>query len=296
MKLPLEVPTYRSTDLDVNIARTMFWMSRPKPSVTDTDQAWLLEAVPELLRVFGPERLLRLPTYTPNTKYFPHDFTGNERDAEFVLAHVCRSMDTPSSGIDLMFFDDGSRVLDDGLQFTTADLKGQSHGAAGTYSENPAGRYNITIDTKTLRNAQNLIATVAHEVAHIKLLGEGRLDHEDPHHELWTDLAVIVHGYGIFQGNSAFSFNQWQGNSHHGWSTRRIGYLPLEVIGFALALLTVMKKEDPDWIRYLASSFLPHFRKNHEYIRANMEIADQAFRNMTSEPPEPEFDEDRPPL
>ena len=271
----------------------MFWKSRPKPTATETDQAWLIEAIPVILRVFGPERLLRLPTYTPNTKYFPHDFKGDERDAEFVLGQVCATMDAPRSRIDLMFFDDGSRQFDDGLQLTTADRKGSSSGAAGTYSEDTAGRYKITIDSKTLPNVQNLIATIAHEVAHVKLLGEGRIEHGDPHHEIWTDLTVIAHGYGIFQGNSAFAFNQWQGSSHQGWATQRIGYLPLEVIGFALALLTVMKKDEPDWTRYLSSSFAPHFRKNYKFILEYKEIVDQAIKNLTEEHSELEAGQDQ---
>ncbi len=264
----------------------MFWRSHPKPTVTETDQAWLLEAVPDLLRVFGSDRLMALPTCTPNTKYFAHDFNGSESDAEFVLNHVCQTMDTPRSGIDLVFFDDGSKELGGGLQLTTADHKGRSRRAAGTYLEDPAGRYKITIDTKTLRNVQGLISAMAHEVAHVKLLGERRLDPEDPNHEYYTDLTVIVHGYGIFQGNTAFTYNQWQGEGHQGWSSVRTGYLPLEVIGFAFALLTVMKREEPVWTRYLSPSFTPYFQKNHAFILANMTIVDEAFRNMTEEPPE----------
>lgn len=270
----------------VIIACTMFWRSHPKPTVTPTDQAWLLDRIPELLRTFGPERLLALPTFTPNTKYFPHDFRGNEQDAEFVLEQVCRTMDTPRSGIDLIIFDDGSKDLGNGLQLTTADRKGWSSGVAGTYSEDTEGRYRITVNAKGLANVQGLIAILAHEAAHVKLLGEGRLDHENPEHELWTDLTVIVHGYGLLQGNSAFRFDQWQDSSHQGWSTGGIGYLPLQVIGFALALVVAMKGEEPDWTRYLGTSFAPHFTKNHAFIRANMGLVEEALRQMNEEFPD----------
>lgn len=265
----------------------MFWSSRPRSPVTEADQAWLLLAIPDLLRVLGAARLLALPTWTPNTRDFPHEFTGGEGDAEFVLDHVCKVMDTPRAAIELRYFDDGTMDMGGGLQVTSADRKGWSQGSAGFYQQDRGGRSAITLNAKRLGNAQGLIATLAHEVAHVKLLGERRLDPADPEQELYTDLTVIVHGYGIFQGNAAFSFNQWQGDGHQGWSTSRTGYLPLEVIGFAFALLTAMKKEEPDWLRYLSASFAPHFRKSLAFIHAEPSVLDQALRNLAEETQDP---------
>ena len=260
----------------------MFWTKRDEPTATEADREWVHEALPDILRSFGSARLLALPTFTPNTKHFPHAFDGSESDAEFVLGQVCRTMQAHQDGIDLVFDDDGSMELSGGIHVSPADRKGGSNGAAGTYQEQSAGRYRITLSTKSLSNLQGLISTIAHEVSHIKLLGERRLSPKDPEQELLTDLTVIAHGYGIFQGNSAFMVNQWQNDSYQGWQMQRTGYLPIEVVSYALALLAMLKKEEPDWKRYLSTTMSKSFSRNHAFLVKKPDIiAEARARSVT---------------
>lgn len=265
----------------------MLW-SRPKPSVTPEDQEWLEDAVPALMQTFGYERLLGLPTLTPNTKYFPHDFKKDESDAEFVLEHVCSTLMTDRKRIELIIYDDASALVSPGIHMSSADRKGRSHGAAGTYQEIAPEQYRIVVDSKQLLNLHQLIATLAHEVAHIKILGERRLEPDDPQHELLTDLTVIVHGYGIFQGNSTVSFAQWQDSTHQGWSISRTGYLPEQVISYALALVTALKGEQPEWERYLSSAMRKHFARDRTYLLKHPEIVEAVRQRAYFVPDKPD--------
>ena len=129
--------------------------------------------------------------------------------------------------------------------------------------------------TSGLNDTQGLIATIAHEVAHIKLLGEGRMSQDDPSHELYTDLTVILHGYGIFQANSVITQTQWSDGQYGGWSVGRKGYLPQEVVAYSLALLVVLKNEVPDWQRYLNSGMRSFFQRNHDHLLRHPEIGDE---------------------
>ncbi|HRD51608.1 MAG TPA: hypothetical protein PKY96_03070 [Flavobacteriales bacterium] len=250
----------------------MFWTKKNEPTATDEDRAWVHEALPAVIRSFGTKRLLELPTFIPNPVHFAHTFTGDERDVEFVLGQVCETMQAPRDRIEMKFHDDGSREVAGGIHVSPADRKGYSKGAAGTYQERREGDYIITLSMNTLGNIQRLIATLAHEVAHIELLGERRLAPDDPDHELLTDLTVIAHGYGIFQGNSAFMVNQWQSESHQGWQMQRTGYLPIEVISYAMALLSRLKNDDPDWKRYLSSTMAKYFDRNSAFLGKHPEI------------------------
>lgn len=261
----------------------MFWKRRG-PTATKLDQEWLHEAIQELLLSFGAERLLALPTLTPNTRHFNFAFKGTEEDVQFVLKQVCGTMGADIGSIDLVIEEDRDVDLGQGIRISTADRKGYSSGAAGTYREQRHGRYEIVVSASGLNDTQGLIATLAHEVAHIKLLGERRMDHNDPDHELFTDLAVILHGYGIFQANSVITQTQWSDGQYSGWSVGRKGYLPQEIVAYALALLVVLKNEMPEWDRYLNSGMRKYFKRNRDFLLANPEI-ERSIRNQLRSTP-----------
>ncbi len=46
-----------------------------------------------------------------------------------------------------------------------------------------------------------LVGTMAHELAHLKLMGERRVTGDEYDNELLTDLTAVFHGFGIFLGN-----------------------------------------------------------------------------------------------
>ena len=151
---------------------------------------------------------------------------------------------------------------------TTQSEKGpgfQNKNKLGTYSEKGQNKYSLEIELELLKDPTDLIATIAHELSHLTLLGEGRLEVND---EEVTDLNTIALGFGIFTANSIFRFAQFQGTSHQGWQTQKRGYIPEQVAAYCLALLTnYQKKDDGNWTQFLNKSVKKMYDKNLKYLR-----------------------------
>ena len=109
-----------------------------------------------------------------------------------------------------------------------------------------------------------LIATIAHELAHERLRGEGRIACDRPDYEPLTDLLTVYLGLGIFTANSAFEFSQ----NAYSWGTRRMGYLTEPMFGYALACYAWMRGEgDPAWARYLDANPRAFLKKGLRFLR-----------------------------
>ena len=120
----------------------------------------------------------------------------------------------------------------------------------------------------------SLVATVAHELGHVRLLGEGRIHSGYDDHEPLTDLLTVFLGLGVFTANSAFSFKQWSDNSYQGWRTERKGYLTEEMFGYALALFALMRGERSlVWSEFLEGSVKTHFKDALKYLEKTGEGA-----------------------
>jgi len=61
-----------------------------------------------------------------------------------------------------------------------------------------------------LLDPMSLVATMAHELGHVILLGGNLLTHDTPDQEPMTDLLTGFTGLGIFTANSAARFMQFQ--------------------------------------------------------------------------------------
>ena len=101
----------------------------------------------------------------------------------------------------------------------------------------------IAIDSANLQDPQALVATLAHELCHVHLISDGRIDPDRPDHEPLTDLLTVFLGFGIFNANTAVQFKQFEDGVMQGWSSSRQGYLPEEAFGYALALYTWVRRE-----------------------------------------------------
>lgn len=209
---------------------------KAKPTVTPEDKDWTEEAFLWFEREYTSDYLKNVRFYEPTKEFFPIDFKGTKQNAEKLTGIICEYMDIKNVDIDLHFFSDKPLELSEGIITTQSEtgFKRENKSILGTYSEQGDRKYSIGIETELLKNPTNLIATIAHELSHLILLGEGRLDEND---EELTDLNCIALGFGIFTCNSIFTFDQWQGNSHQGWQSQRRGYIPEEVATYGLALL-----------------------------------------------------------
>ena len=96
------------------------------------------------------------------------------------------------------------------------------------------------------------------------------MDRKAPDHEPMTDLLTVFLGLGIFTANSAGRFRQFHEDSRQGWSMQRLGYLPEEVYGYALAKFAIERREDkPEWTKHLSTNVQAYFKRSRAWLARN---------------------------
>jgi hypothetical protein len=239
-----------------------------KPTVTTEDQEWIEGAFLWFEEQYGRDYLKSLRIIEPTKEFFDHQFKGTEADAEFALKQIIEFMDIKGANIELYYFSEAPLEFEDEGIIVTQNTEGlgtKDNYALGKYSENGPNKFEIGLEFSQLKNSQSMIATLAHELSHMILLGEGRIDEND---EELTDLNCIALGFGIFTSNSIFNFQQWQGTSHHGWQANRQGYIPEEVSAYALALFNNYQNNESDWHQHLNKSMSKLYKKNLKYLQS----------------------------
>jgi hypothetical protein len=235
----------------------MFW-STSKCPVEEEDKLWLEESMEWLLEEFGADTFRRVTVVLPTDEFFPDSYSAGEDDARALVDRVCAYMSVNPNLIELEFFEDESREAQ--RDFVYAE--GSSDGASGHYKKR-RDKFVVSLESSQLTDPMCLVATIAHELGHVRLLGEGRVHGGFEDHEPLTDLLTVFFGLGIFTANSAFSFDA----SSHGWQAQRRGYLDEEMFGYALALFALMRGErNPAWSRYLEGSVSTYFKNGQKYL------------------------------
>ena len=116
----------------------------------------------------------------------------------------------------------------------------------------PAGTFgldgnvaSITYDPALARDPVRLVAVLAHEPAHLRLLGfsENLAGGRDAN-ERATDLATVSMGFGLFGAQCAFNFKRHQDPLSQGWRYSRLGYLDEREWAFALAVWFALTRRD----------------------------------------------------
>ncbi|TMM29951.1 hypothetical protein FDT66_08770 [Polaribacter aestuariivivens] len=244
----------------------MFWKKKNKSPITIEDEEWLNSDLGWLKDVLSEPHFLEIKTVTPTKEFYNIEFTGIEKDAQFVLNRTKELMCVKNDKIKLEFFDDSPVQMDDGSILTTpADINGSWESAAGLY-EKKENNTTIYIERQQLKNPISLIATVAHELSHVILLGKKIIEEND---EYLTDLMAITYGFGIFLGNSRFSFSQFSKGAMLGWQSSSQGYLPEQIIAFSMAWLSIKRNENTDYKQFLNKTMLKYFNQSYKYLSSD---------------------------
>lgn len=218
--------------------RSLF-SSAPVCPVNDEEREWLEERFEWLIEEFGIERLRRGKTVLPTTEFFPSDWRGTEDDIHKILLVVAEHMDVDPDYVRVKFYSEGP-----------APIEGMAReGSLGTYSESEDWDfYDIRINTDAIDDPLGIVSTMAHELGHVRLLGEERIWAEAPDHEPLTDLTTVFFGLGILRANSVIRQKSVGGGS----SLSRSGYLSMNMLGYALALYALARNEtNPTWLKHL---------------------------------------------
>jgi hypothetical protein len=237
------------------------WLFRPSCPCDPSAKAWIEERLEWLHEEFPHSAFTGRPIILPTQEFFPDDYNGSKKAARIMLDRVCGYMDVPPEQVALKFFKAQGNlglVNDRGEAITNAP--------AGTYEEGQR-KYIVRLNEYELARPMDAVGTIAHELAHLRTLGEGRAMQEEYDNELLTDLTVVHFGLGIFMANSPrhwFSGDtKWPGTD-----LRKPEYMSAPMFGWALALLAWFRDEaKPEWARHLTHSARINMNQGLRYLR-----------------------------
>lgn len=239
----------------------MSWFT-PKCPVEAEDKVWIEESMLWLVEEFGADTLRDCTVVLPTDEFFPDPFSEEEDDVRALVDRVCGYMGVSPERVELKFFTDE----DAALRLKMPSCESTRAGIAGHYQKR-RGNYVISIESAQARDPTSLVATIAHELGHARLLGEARLHAGYEDHEPLTDLLTVFLGMGVFTGNAVFSFRQWTDAFSQGWQTERLGYMSEEMFGYALGLFAWVRGEsNPGWSKYLKGNVSAYFKSGHKYL------------------------------
>lgn len=255
-------------------AVTMFGFT-PKLPVSDEERQWVDEGFRRLEKMLGRRRMTEAKIILPAAEYFPDPYDKSEAACEKIFQRVCDYMQVERSHIELEIFADETEELREILPY----WRGSSGGCAGFYSHDKAGepddgpdevRMLVALRSTQLSDPLSLVATMAHELGHVILLGSGVLNPRTSDHEPLTDLLTVFLGFGIFNANSSGRFLQHQDERRYSWSMHRLGYLPEQVYGYALAKFAAEREEEKvEWAKHLSTNVRSYFKQSRSWLAKN---------------------------
>lgn len=238
------------------------WLFKPKCPCDAQAKAWIEYRLKWLSKQF-PESAFSgaKKVVLPTREFFPDAFDGTDLAAEDLMDRVCLYMGVNRRAIRLRFVDKvtGMHLVNEaGLAVAEA---------AGTFSGGEGRVHKVEIDRTEFKNVEGLIGTMAHELAHVRLLGENRIDGNVFDNELLTDLTTVHFGLGIFLGNSP---RDWM-SGYTEWPDSRLKkpeYMNRPMYGWALALLAHHRGETkPKWPEHLGRHTRREFDLGARYLK-----------------------------
>ncbi|MER8182479.1 hypothetical protein [Kitasatospora sp. NPDC094015] len=223
------------------------------------EQRWIEESLAWLLAEFGPRVLLR-PPVLPTAEHFPGPFDGSPQQIGALVARLCGDFEVDPDGlrVEVEPYDPGADRLGAVLGLTE-----RSSGAAGHFRIE-RGVPVLAVDQALAARPPALVATIAHELGHVRLLAERRIDPDRADGEPLTDLLTVFFGYGVFNANAAFT-RTVEGDRI---SSRRLGYLPQQAYGYALACYAQLRGESrPPWAVQLSPDPRGYLRQGLRFLR-----------------------------
>ena len=235
---------------------------RPACNVDPVTRDWIDRRWRWLTDEFGSDLMIDSPTVLPTAEFFPDVYDpADEVTVRALLERVCDGMHVSRHLVDWEFFSEDRRP-------ELVNSEGHAlGGAAGLYEESE--RFTIRLERRQLEEPMQLVGTAAHELAHVRLLGESRISPDAFDNELLTDLTTVFHGYGLFLANVP---RHWQSDATRwpGTDLYKPEYMTTPMYGYALALRTWLREEPtpPPWLRYLASAPRSEFKQAMRFLQA----------------------------
>lgn len=239
-----------------------FKKKRPTLPITEDDQLWLDRNFRWLMHNSGLKNFDEIELCIPFDKSLPVILPNDQKSFDYLLSRLCRILKIDENIIEVEWF-----KTNNALENKYPDAKPrQSQNELGTYqySTKTGKKFKISLNESQKADFVLFVGTLVHELCHIKLIGEKRINAYDNDHEYLTDLTAVYFGFGIFLANAAFQNKRY----HWGeWKIEKQGYLTPETIGYALALFTYLKKiKKPVWSRKIDSVTRRYFKRSLRYL------------------------------
>lgn len=244
------------------------WLFRPSCPCDPAAKEWVEERLEWLAGEFENSAFTGRRIVLPTPEFFPDPYDGSKKAVRRLLDRVCEYMDVVPDLVSLRF------VADAGKIWLVNEAGQDLPGAAGTYEEGER-KFIVRIDRSGLEDPMGLVGTMAHELAHVLLLGESRILREEFDNELLTDLTVVHFGLGIFLANTPRNwmsqYGRWPGTQ-----LRKPEYMTPPMFGWALAHLAWFRGEEkPEWARHLNAGARVNLRQGLRYLLAT---GDSSYR------------------
>jgi hypothetical protein len=221
------------------------WLFPPMCPCDPAAKAWVEERLQWLESEFDDHAYNGRPAVLPTREFFPDPYNGSDESVRVLLDRVCGYMDVVPDLVELRFIMDASVPM-----FVNNSGEYLAPSAAGTFEEGEQ-KYIITMNRAHMGSAMDLVGTMAHELAHVRLLGESRASSKEYDNELLTDLTVVFFGLGLFLANST---RNWDLKSKRWPGTRlyKPEYMTPPMYASALAHLALFRGETwPKWANLL---------------------------------------------
>lgn len=243
---------------------------KPRPPVTEEERQWIESSLLRLIEMFGFDHFASRRTILPQPEFFPDRYSPTEEGLQALIARISAYMDVNADRLEFHVYSE----QDDSIKKHFTSWQSSHSGAAGKYfhPQEPDEKLNIGIEAGLLNQPVKLVATIAHELGHVILLGGGLIDSAEEDHEHLTDLLTVFLGMGVFTANASFTFSQWQDGRMQGWSSSRQGYLTQAMFGYSLAACSWMRGESKvPWERLLTANVRSPFKRSLKFLKATQQ-------------------------
>ena len=248
-------------------APLMLW-SAPTCPVDNESREWIEQRMRWLVKEFGRERCQSATVVLPIASFFPDAYDGSEASVLALTHRVCGYMGIDHETIHVSLYVDQPPVETDGLV----------QGTRGLYQEEDGG-FRIWLEVQNLGDPLALVATIAHELGHVLLLGQGRISPDEADHEPLTDLLTVFLGLGVITSNAVVRESTLRMGHFSTWQMSRGGYLTMQQYGYALALFARLREEQPQkWVRVLRPDVKKAFKQGRKFL----ELHPVSFENSVT--------------
>lgn len=218
-------------------------------------QIWIEERFRWLGEQFGWYRLRNQQTLLLTTEFFPATIKTPD-EIHPIFQKLCVELEVPEQDIELRIY-----PIDEMPTHLT------HLGFSGLYRIENA-RTVIDLIVYPDDTPSNIIATLAHELGHVRLLGENRISEDETDHEPLTDLCTVFFGTGVINGNSTIHEAHMSNGQLIWWRAGKRGYLEMPDFAYALALYAAERGEDrPSWVPYLRGDLRQFYRQSRKALQ-----------------------------